>query len=195
MIAGLRGILESIGIDYMVLEVSGVSYKVSAPSTTISRLPGIGKETKVFTHLHVREDILALFGFFSRSELEMFEVLIGVSGIGPKAALNILSAASAEDLSLAISAGNTEFLTRIPGIGKKTAGRLVLELRGKIDFDQLTGGSESFGGGNPDVVAALTGLGYSTSEISSALKNLTDAGSLPVEEQIRLALQHFASTR
>ena len=187
--------VENISSDNVVLEVGGISYRVFTPTSTISQLPQLGNEAKLFTHLHVREDALTLFGFLTRQELEMFVTLIGVSGIGPKAALNILSAVSPEELSISISSGNAESLTRIPGIGKKMAGRLVLELRGKTDFVQLVDGFAPGNGANSDVIAALTSLGYSAVEISAVLKNIGDAGPISVEEQIRLALQHFASSR
>ncbi len=195
MIAGLRGTLEAIGGDFVILEVGGISYKVFVPTSTLAKMQGIGDVVKLFTHTHVREDVLALFGFMSRAELDAFEMLIGVGGIGPKAALNILSSIAPDELALAISTGNTDLLTRIPGIGKKMAGRMVLELKGKFDPGQSMTISGAGKSGNADVIAALTSLGYTAAEIAMALGSLSQSDSLSTEEQIRLALLHFASAR
>jgi Holliday junction DNA helicase RuvA len=132
MIASLQGIIDAIVTDSMIVNVNGVGFKVSVPTSVLSDLGMIGREVKLYTHLHVREDELSLYGFGSIDELRLFETLISVSGLGPKTALGMLSAMSADQLAMAIASGSVEILTTIPGIGKKTAARLILELKDKV---------------------------------------------------------------
>jgi Holliday junction DNA helicase RuvA len=132
MIATLSGKVEALGGDYAVINVVGVGFQVFMPTSTISAIGSTGSEAKLHTHLHVREDTLTLYGFATHEELTLFQILIDVSGLGPKLALVMLSAMSVDNLSMALAAGSSELLTSIPGIGKKMAHRLILELKDKI---------------------------------------------------------------
>src|SRR5262245_22121847 len=134
MIASLRGALLEKHPNQVIVDVHGVGYDVAIPVSTYSALPESGKEVTLRVHTHVREDAIALFGFVSSEEKVLFEKLIGVSGIGPKLAITVLSGLAAADLTTAIRSGDVQRLTRIPGIGKKTAERMVLELRDKVDI-------------------------------------------------------------
>ena len=182
-----------------VIDCGGVGYACRTTSCTISKLT-IGKAAKLYTHLNVREDIFELYGFSSESELGCFRMLIGVSGVGPKAALAILSSNSPEGLAMAIVSGNEKALTSAPGIGKKIAQRIILELKDKVAKE--TAGGLDFSGGKGAVVPAvfaskageaaqaLAVLGYSSQEVSVALKGL-DVESLPLEEIVRQGLKRM----
>lgn len=189
MIAGLEGKLQSRSTDGAIIKVGGVSLQVYMPASTLSTLGAIGEAVHLHTHLHLREDNVALYGFATAEELELFRTLIGVSGVGPKVALAILSALNPGQLALAIASGNVDLLSSVPGVGPKMAGRLALELKGKLEGIMVGAPAE----GDAEVVAALTGLGYSSSEAASALASLPDSAGLSVEEKIKLALQYFAS--
>ena len=191
MIAGLHGTLESRGANWAIIKVGGVSIQVYMPASTLSTLGAIGAEVHLHTHLHFKEENLALYGFASQQELELFQMLIGVTGVGPKASLAMLSAMNANDLALAIATGNVDLLDQVPGIGKKMASRLVLELKGKLESVGV--GAAVLGEGNAEVIAALVSLGYSPSEAASAVAAISDSPDLAIEDKIRLALQHFAA--
>lgn len=189
VIATVHGKLQARGNDSIVVNVGGIGLSVRVPARTLANLGGIGSEVHLFTHLRVREDELSLYGFASEEDLRLFETLLTVTGVGPKVALGVLSAASSDTLRLAIAQGNLDVLTAIPGIGKKTAQRLVLELKGKID----TGGLGEIGELSPvdgDVMNALINLGYSAAEASRAARNVPDNFKTP-EERIRHALQNL----
>ena len=189
MIAGLEGKLQSRSTDGAIIKVGGVSLQVYMPASTLSTLGAIGEAVHLHTHLHLREDNVALYGFATTEELELFRSLIGVSGVGPKVALAILSALNPGQLALAIASGNVDLLSGVPGVGQKMAGRLALELKGKLEGIMISTPAE----GDAEVVAALTSLGYNASEAASALASLPDSAELSVEEKIKLALQYFAS--
>jgi Holliday junction DNA helicase RuvA len=192
MIASLHGRLESISDDGAIINVNGIGFQVHMPTSTLSTFGSRGQEVHIYTHLHLREDNAALYGFASPEELGLFEILIGVSGIGPKLALSMLSAMSVEQLSMAIATGNTDLLTAVPGIGKKIAARLVLELKDKIGAELVTAPATQLAQENAaDVLAALTSLGYSVAEASRAVASLPSAPDLTLEEKIRLALGYF----
>lgn len=191
MIASLHGRLESISDDGAIINVNGIGFQVYMPTSTLSTLGSRGQEVHIYTHLHLREDNVTLYGFASPDELGLFEILIGVSGIGPKLALSMLSAMSVEQLSMAIAMGNTDLLTAVPGIGKKIAARLVLELKDKIGAELVTAPAAQLAQENADVLAALTSLGYSVAEASRAVASLPSAPDLTLEEKIRLALGYF----
>jgi len=193
MIAGLRGKLEAVGTDWVIINVGGVSFQVYAPTSTLSTLGNIGEEVKLHTHLHLREDNAALYGFASADELGLFQILIGVSGLGPKLALAMLSGMSVEKLTMAIVTGSADLLTMIPGIGKKMAHRLILELKEKIGAGFITTPAAQLAQENTDVMAALTSLGYSVSEASRAVATLPPSEDLSLEEKVKLALQYFGS--
>jgi len=191
MIAGLRGKLEARGADYAIVNVGGVSFQVHVPTSTLARLGVMGEEVHLHTHLYIREDVMALYGFASPEELELFQMLITVSGVGPRLALALLSALNPDRLALAIANGNADLLTEVPGIGKRMADRLVVELKGKLEGWAGAVGAP-VAASNTEVVAALRSLGYSASEAASAVASLPDDPELSTEDKIRLALQQFA---
>jgi Holliday junction DNA helicase RuvA len=195
MIASLKGILDSLGSDGAVIDVNGIGFRVYMPTSTLSSLAGIGKEVHLHTYLHLREDSATLYGFASPDELRLFQTLIAVSGLGPKLALAMLSAMSLEQLTLAIATGNRELLTVVPGVGKKVAERLILELKDKIAAGWVTAPAVEFAEVNTDVLAALTALGYSASEASRAVASLATDTELSLEEKVKLALQYFGGSK
>jgi Holliday junction DNA helicase RuvA len=191
MIATLEGILEYRGNDSIILNVGGIGFQVYVPGSTLSQLGTVKGKVSLYTHLHLREDNVSLYGFASGEELALFQNLISVSGIGPKAALGLLSALKPEQLVMAISSGNIDLISQAPGIGKKIASRLVVELRGKLEKEwkdiALPLAPESV-----DAIAALTGLGYSLTEATNAVSKLPDSEELSLEEKIKMALQQMA---
>jgi Holliday junction DNA helicase RuvA len=191
MIASLHGRLESITDDWAIINVNGIGFQVHMPTSTLSTLGSRGQEVYIYTHLHLREDNVTLYGFASPEELGLFETLIGVSGIGPRLALSMLSAMSVEQLTMSIATGNADLLTAVPGIGKKIAARLVLELKDKIGAELITAPAAQLAQENADVLAALTSLGYSVAEASRAVASLPSTPDLTLEEKIRLALSYF----
>jgi len=191
MIASLKGKLESLGSDFAVINVGGIGLQVYMPTSTLSTLGSVGGDVKLYTHLHLREDNATVYGFVSTEELELFKALINVSGLGPKMALAMLSAMDIEQLIMAIATGNAELLTGIPGIGKKMANRLVLELKDKIGAGLITAPAVQLAEENADVLAALTSLGYSASEATRALASLPRDQELSLEEKVKLALGYF----
>ena len=193
MIASLKGKLESLGGDGAVIDVGGIGFRVYMPTSTLSTLGTIDKEVKLYTHLHLREDNATLYGFASAGELELFRVLINVSGLGPKLALAMLSAMDIESLMAAIATGNADLLTGIPGIGKKMANRLVLELKDKIGTGWAIAPAAQMAQENADVLAALTSLGYSLSEATRAVASLPREQELSLEDRVKLALGYLGS--
>jgi Holliday junction DNA helicase RuvA len=191
MIASIHGPLEAHGSDWVVVDVGGLSLRVVVPTSAIARLPSLGEPVRFVTYLYVREDLIALYGFLTADELALFEQLISVTGVGPKVAIAMLSYASSELLRQAIASESVDNLTKIPGIGKKLASRLILELRGKL-IASPGGVAAPIAPGDSEVVEALLGLGYSLADAQQALRGLPGDRSLDLEERIRLALQSFA---
>jgi Holliday junction DNA helicase RuvA len=191
MIATLEGILEYRGDDSVIINVGGIGFRVYVPTSTSSQLGAIKGRVSLYTHLHVREDNISLYGFASSEELTLFKSLISVSGIGTKLALSLLSALNPGRLVMAITSGDIDLLSQTPGIGKKMASRLVVELRGKLEKDwrevALPLAPE-----RADVIAALTGLGYSVTEATKAISKLPGSEDLSLEEKVRMALQQMA---
>jgi Holliday junction DNA helicase RuvA len=193
MIVALDGIIQSRGIDSVVVKVGPINLLISVPGSTLSRLGTIGDKVHLHTHLYVREDIIAMYGFASADELALFQNFITVSGIGPKAALAFLSTLNVEQLASAIVSENVDLLTQVPGIGKKMAGRVVLELKGKLEKGWAGAITPALTPDDADVVAALTTLGYSLKEATQAVSNLPNAEKLDLEEKVRLALRQLAA--
>lgn len=191
MIAGLKGTIEAIGSNWVIIDVGGISFQVFLPSSTLSTLGMIGQRVRLHTHMSVREDNMSLYGFGSARELALFQTLITVSGIGPKLAMSMLSSMEAEQLTLAIVSGEADLLSSIPGIGKKTASRIILELKEKIGSGWMITQDMEAVQGNSEVLAALTSLGYSTSEATRAVATLPPNSKFSLEEKIKLALQYF----
>lgn len=187
MIGSIKGKIILKTEKFLIVETNGVGYKVSVSPDTLSQAQKTGSEIMLWIHTHVREDILDLYGFIKREELEFFEMLIGVSGIGPKGALSILGIASIDTLKKAIGTGDTSYLTKISGIGKKTAEKIVIELRDKI-ADKM---KDEKGGtslqGELDALEALKSLGYSQNEAREALKKVS--GDANTNTKIREALK------
>jgi Holliday junction DNA helicase RuvA len=194
MIASIRGIIQSIGVDHLIVETGGVGLLIYAPRSTLNAVGQIGSETFLYTLLIVREDALTLYGFSDPAQRNLFEQLIGVSGVGPKIALNLLSSGSPDEIQKSIAGGDIARLARVPGIGKKTAERIVLELRGKIDLRQLPGTtSGNVSTLDRELTDILISLGYSTTEAAAAVAALPADAPPTLEERLRLALRYFGS--
>ncbi len=200
MIAFLKGTVEDIYDDTLVLDVNGIGYNVKASSTTIAKLSGTRDEVKVYTYLSVKEDSVSLFGFLSKNELELFIQCIGVSGIGPKAAISILSVLDVDSLRFAIMSGDAKAIAQAPGVGKKIAERLILELKDKIQIDDtlISKEASAYSAGatvvNEEVqeaIAALVSLGYGQTEAKRAVTNVPNADTLDSGTLLRLALKNL----
>lgn len=191
MIGSIRGEIIEKGDDYLLVDVNGVGYLVYAPTSLLDRLAG-GFVT-LYTHLHVRETEMTLYGFADREELELFRTLLGVSGIGPKIALSILSNVPLETLRQAVARDEAALLARVPGIGPKKARQIVFALRDKIGIEDVWAAGPTISDADNEVIAALTVLGYSVAEAQAALRALPqEARHEPVEEKVRLALSSLA---
>lgn len=195
MIRSIKGTLAAIGADHVIVEVGGIGYRVYLSAMTLSELPRIGGSLQLFTYLQVREDAMALFGFSSTEERNLFEQLIGVSGVGPKAALAILGVLSANDLKFAILAGDAKAISRAPGVGAKTAQRVVMELKEKVSLEEafearLAAPDASMQqGAVNDAILGLTALGYGSAEAARAVRSIPDAQDLDAESLIKQALK------
>jgi len=191
-IARLRGIVEEKGEDWAIIGIGGIGVLASVPAPAADALI-TGERASLYTYLHVREDALTLYGFETPEELRLFEQLIAVSGIGPRAALALLSALDYASLTVAIVGGQTDALRRVPGIGQKTAERLVLELRDKVTppADGTAALPSQKQEKDAELIAALMGLGYSQVEAAAAADQI-DGTDKPLEERVRTALQYFA---
>lgn len=191
MISSLTGTINYIGTNILELGVNGVGYKIFTTPETLGAIR-VGTSVTMFTHTHVREDALDLFGFMDRAQLELFEKLITVSGIGPKTALGVLAAATVDDIESAIMRGDASPLTKVSGIGKKTAERIVLELAGKIVARATLGVTGSMSHSQDgEAIDALVGLGYSEREARDAVKAL-DPSLMSTHEKVKAALQSLA---
>ena len=188
MISKLTGQIAHIELKYIVLDVQGVGYKVFTTSDIMSKLEKDEKTVTLWTYLAVRENALDLYGFLSLSELNFFELLITISGIGPKTALGILNATSVHSLETAIQTGDTSHLTKVGGIGKKVAEKIVLELKDKIEMTAHTPESAKSMQGDADVLEALKALGYRDNESRDALKKI-DKSIKNTSEKIKSALK------
>ena len=205
MIAYVNGILESIEEGLAIVDVGGVGMNVFISGSTMDRMPGIGEAVKLYTYTSVKEDSFTLYGFLSRDELSLFKMLISVNGIGPKGGLSILSVMTPDDLRFAIMAGDAGTISKAPGVGKKTAERITLELRDKIKateddmlrsssavtLDDLTGEASS---ARDEAVAALVALGYNSSDAMKAVRKVlaeNDSASGDTEMLLKLALKEI----
>jgi Holliday junction DNA helicase RuvA len=194
MIAGLRGRLAGKDADSVVIDCGGVLYRVFVPGSALSELSADGAEVLLHTHLAVREDSMTLYGCTTRRQLDLFETLLNVTGVGPKVALAIIGSMPADALEQAIAQGDLVLLTRVPGVGKKLAQRLVLELKGKLDLAALglgMPGAVRPTGPLAEVAEALGALGYNASEVQQVLPKLPQDGSVPVEDLVMQALQQI----
>lgn len=188
MIGRLRGVLVSSRESGIIIDVAGVGYEVTMTTRDLAALPGIGEEIVVHTHTHVREDEISVYGFAVESDRELFRVLLTASGVGPKVALAMLASMSAEEIIRAITSEDPDALTVAPGVGKRGAQKIVLELGTKLAGHEIeVVGSNALGG----VRQALEGLGYSTAEINSVVTDLDP--SEPIEAQVKTALQRLGN--
>lgn len=195
MIAFLRGRIREKNTGGIVLDVNGVGYELYLSANSLSKMPAIGEEASLFTYLHVRDDALQLFGFATSAEKELFGHLLSVSGVGPRVALSILSAFSVTTLKKAIAMEDVDLISAIPGIGKKSAQRLILELKGKLALPDLKVPAASGASSSAFVEArnALVGLGYSVAEANSALEGFPYGNEEPTaEDLLRYALKNLA---
>jgi holliday junction DNA helicase RuvA len=189
VIAGLRGRLEAKLADALLVDVGGVVYRVGTSASTVSEIGQVGEPVRLQTHLFVREDQMTLYGFATDDEIKLFETLIGVTGVGPRLACAILSGLRVDTLHEAIQAGNADLLATIPGVGKKTAARLIVELRGKLP----SGGVAAVPLSRDDLeaVEALRALGYTTAEANTAMSRVTTGAGMSVEERVLAALREL----
>ena len=203
MISYIRGTLAEKNEDSAVVEAHGVGYQIFVPVPVLSELPPLGESVKIYTYFSVREDGMSLFGFLSRQDLAMFKQLIGVNGIGPKSALGILSALRPDVLRMAVASGDAKTISRAPGVGPKTAQRIILDLKDKIrPEDVLAGGLEESlavpeeisreGQAGKEAVEALTALGYSAAEAAGAVKKVKITEEMTAEDVLKGALRHLA---
>lgn len=203
MFAFFRGTVDSLSESEVWLDVNGVGYEIAISPSTASRLQGFGsEEVTVYTYMMVHEDQIGLYGFLTRDELMLFKKLITVSGVGPKAGLSLLSVLDADDLRFAIASGDVKAISRAPGVGRRTAERLILELKDKINVAApaaaqeageepgITGGEQS--GDAADAVAALVALGYGRAEAVKAVHAAKGEGISGTEELLKGALRHMA---
>jgi Holliday junction DNA helicase RuvA len=191
VIARLTGTTLDRGLDHLIVDVGGVGYQVFVPASAITQAK-VNGEITLHTNLVVREDSMTLYGFIDSHQQRLFATLIGVSGVGPKVALALLSIMSADDLAFAIASGNAAALARAPGVGQKLASRVVLELKGKLTSaaPATIPGVES-----EEVIAALIALGYSQAEATDAVARADFPADATIEDKVRLALSHFAKAR
>lgn len=202
MIAFIKGRLESAGEGRIVVEGGSIGYELLVSAQTLGNLPSLGSEVKIHTYLHVREDAMQLFGFLTRDDLEVFKLLIGVNGIGPKAALGVLSVISADDLRFAVLSEDIKTISSAPGIGKKTAQKLVLELKDKLSledaFEKRTlnrgepGTAAMTSDDKGEVVQALVALGYSNGDALKAVGQVEITEDMDVEDILKAALKNMA---
>ena len=190
MIVGVRGLLEATGPDWVHLQVGGVTLQVFVPTAAISELGPAGSQVHLYTHLRIRDDQPMLYGFPSPAALELFLLLLGVSGVGPRHSLSLLSSLGTARLQQAIAAGDVAALSRVSGVGRRIASRIVLELKGKLELD-LEVPTATQASDDTEVIEALTALGYSTTEARRAVSNLVQSPDLTLEDRIRLALQQM----
>jgi Holliday junction DNA helicase RuvA len=189
MIASLEGTVVAVGANYLIVTVGGIGLQVHVPDNVLHSQSSPGKHIRLFTHLHVRENELTLYGCTTRDELEVFNLLLGVSGVGPKMALAVLSTLSPDSLRAAIAREQADVLSQVPGVGPKLARRVIFQLRDKMALEGLEA-VPPVTDQDAEVIAALTALGYSLVEAQTALQKIPRDPDLSLEERIRLALAY-----
>lgn len=200
MISYVKGPLVDIFEDTVVIEAGYIGLEIHVPLSVLEHLPGIGMETVLYTYFQVKEDGMCLYGFLNRQDLRMFRQLISVSGIGPKGALGVLSAMTPDDLRVAIVSGDAKAISRAPGIGVKTAQRVILDLKDKIDMTEVLpaqfaaaeGPETSAGGVAKEAVDALVALGYSQAEANRAVSKVEVTEKMTAEDVLKASLKHLA---
>lgn len=200
MIARLSGTLTQKSVEHLIVSVGGVGYEVHVPLSTFYSIPEEGQDVELLIYTHVKEDVLKLFGFLTPPEKDIFKKLIGVSGVGPKLALNILSGIESRDLATAIKNSDIARMNSIPGVGKKTAERLILELKDKIKLEGLSSEEDSTisapsGGVFDDALSALINLGYKKSDVEKTIDSIArneESSEWSVEKLLKEALRMMA---
>lgn len=192
MIASITGTLQSVREQSIVIGVGGIGLEVHVPTGVFNALGEIGQPVELVTHLVVREDSLTLYGFLHEEERQVFEMLLSVSGVGPRLALAVLSTLSLDMLVSAVQRDEAEIITRVPGVGKKTAQKIVLELKGRLLPETMPSELVTVSRLDTEVIAALTSLGYSLVEAQAALQSIPRDAPEDLEERVRLALAYFA---
>lgn len=201
MISYVKGELVAIEEDKVIVDVNGVGFGIFMPAESMNLLPPIGEELRLHTYMNVREDAMQLFGFLTRDDLNVFKLVIGVSGIGPKGGLSILSQLSADDLRFAVMAGDAKTIASAPGIGKKTAEKLIIELKDKLNIEDVlhksveSDATHVMSGGTNEIqaeaVQALVALGYGNTESLKAVKKVAIDDNTTVEDVLKLALKNM----
>jgi Holliday junction DNA helicase RuvA len=198
MFSYIKGTVEYIGEESIVLENQGIGFQIKTSQNVINKLPGLHAPVTIFTYMYVREDEISLFGFLSKDEIQVFQLLIGISGIGPKAALAIMSCLTVEELQMAVLAEDAKAIAKANGVGGKTAQRVIIELKDKIKLEDLYQdymdedgytGSQADADNASEVALALTSLGYSNMAALRAIKKVKDADAMSVEELLKAALK------
>ncbi len=198
MISFVRGYLSEIYEDSIVVESQGIGYQIGVPSSVLSELSPVGSEVKIYTYLQIAENLMALYGFSSRDDLHIFKMLIGVSGIGPKGALAILSTIRPDDLRFAILSGDAKAIAKSPGIGLKTAQKVILELKDKLSLEEavemkreavVAGSAAPLGSAREDALEVLTALGYSSSEALKAVRQVEITEDMTTDAVVKQALK------
>ena len=201
MYAYIKGELAEINTDHIVIEAGGIGYQVFISLQTFDYLPSVGENLKIYTYLYLREDAMILYGFLTKDDLELFKLLISVSGIGPKGGLAILSTLEADDLRFAILSGDAKAISKAPGVGGKTAQRVILELKDKLSLEDAfeaktehvqKNAAAAGGSVKNDAVMALTALGYSSTESLKAVSAVEITEDMDVEEVVKAALKHLS---
>ena len=201
MYSYIKGQLAEIEEDKIVVETGGIGYNIYTTGQTFQYLPPVGEDVKVYTYLHLREDIMILYGFLSKDELKVFKLLLGVNGIGPKGALAILSVMTTDDLRFAVLGDDAKAIAKAPGVGAKTAQRLILELKDKLKledaFEQKLSHVQAetttnVNGVKNEAVQALVALGYSSSEALKAMNGIELTPDMEVEDLLKAALKNMA---
>ncbi|HHU62949.1 MAG TPA: Holliday junction branch migration protein RuvA [Clostridiales bacterium] len=197
MFAYIKGKIQHVAKDFFIMEVNGLGFKIWSDATTLGKLNSVKEPIKVYTYLHVREDTMALFGFLSDEELKLFEEIINVSGIGPKVGLSILSTMTPSQFTTSLLANDIKSLTKVPGVGKKTAQRIIFELRDKIkqrdmmpSYDML----QQVDDNRSEVLSALTTLGYTAQEAEKAVARVYK-GEYDIETLLKLALSELSNIK
>lgn len=200
MIAFIQGELCEVGQDTIIVACQGIGYEIQVPVSVAQSLPNPGNRVKIYTYTYVREDALGLFGFLTRDDLTVFKLLITVNGVGPKAALAILSSMTADELRFAILAEDAKAISKAPGIGPKTAKRMIIELKDKLDLESMidnhgdlstyaAGNAEAAASVRDEVIMALTALGYSNTEAVRAVRAVSGADEMDSETLLKQALK------
>ena len=191
MIASVRGVVLAIETGYLVIEIGGMGVRVAVPESILDETVAIGVELQLWTHLLLRQDYLALYGFVDNEQLHTFDLLLGAPGVGPKLAMAIVSYMSVEGLRHAITSDQPELLSRVPGVGIKTARKISFYLKDKIDDKQLSDEGGTFNTVDAELLEALTTLGYSVVEAQNAIRDIDVDSSVYLEDRIVLALRYL----